>query len=35
MESLVLVGGLKGWVEGGGEFVDWVEGLDAGYWSKE
>lgn len=35
MASLVLEGGIRGWVGGGGEFVGWMVGYDAGFWGRE
>lgn len=32
MESLVLQGGIKGWVAAGGEFLDWVDEYEASAW---
>ncbi|KAH6971030.1 Rhodanese-like domain-containing protein [Ilyonectria sp. MPI-CAGE-AT-0026] len=32
MESLILVGGIKGWVTEGGEFLEWMNGYDAAAW---
>ncbi|KAI0395041.1 Rhodanese-like protein [Xylariaceae sp. FL0594] len=32
MESLILLGGIKGWATAGDEFVSWMEEFDASYW---
>ena len=32
MESLVLQGGIKGWVAAGGEFLNWVDEYEASAW---
>jgi len=34
MESLVLEGGIKGWVKGGEEFVKLMDGYEASTWEK-
>jgi arsenical-resistance protein 2 len=35
MQSVVLEGGIKGWVAAGPEHVGFMDGFDAGAWSKE
>ncbi|KAH8888950.1 Rhodanese-like protein [Thozetella sp. PMI_491] len=32
MESLILVGGIKGWVKTGGEYLQWMDEFDEGAW---
>ena len=32
VRSVVLEGGIKGWVKGGKEYVSWVDGYDAKAW---
>lgn len=32
MQSLILDGGVKGWVKAGGEYVEWMEEFDASKW---
>ncbi|EPS45410.1 hypothetical protein H072_649 [Dactylellina haptotyla CBS 200.50] len=34
MKSMILAGGIKGWVAAGGEYTEWMEGYDAAVWSK-
>lgn len=33
MQSVILSGGVKGWVAAGGEFVEWMDGYDAKAWA--
>ena len=35
MQSVILTGGIKGWVGAGGEFVEYMDGYDATAWVKE
>ncbi|KAK3984618.1 arsenical-resistance protein 2 [Cladorrhinum sp. PSN332] len=35
MESLALVGGIKGWAGAGGEYVEWMDEYDEKVWNKE
>lgn len=35
MESLILVGGIKGWATAGGEFLEWMDGYDTAAWSNK
>ncbi|KAH6990094.1 Rhodanese-like domain-containing protein [Ilyonectria destructans] len=35
MESLILVGGIKGWVTAGGEFLEWMNAYDTAAWSNK
>jgi hypothetical protein len=32
MESFILEGGIKGWANGGKEFVDLMDGYEEGAW---
>lgn len=32
IKSVVLSGGIAGWVQGGPDFVEWIEGYDEGAW---
>lgn len=32
MQSLVLEDGIKGWVSGGKEYTDMIDGFDEGQW---
>lgn len=34
MQSLVLEGGIKGWVKSGEEYLKYVEGYDEAVWKK-
>ncbi|KAL8928222.1 MAG: hypothetical protein Q9208_001932 [Pyrenodesmia sp. 3 TL-2023] len=34
LQSLVLEGGITGWVDGGAEFVEWMVEYDEGFWPK-
>jgi len=34
MESLILEGGIKGWVKAGPEYVEQMDGYDAEVWKK-
>ena len=34
MQSLVLTGGIKGWVAAGEEYVEQMDGYDASAWQK-
>ncbi len=34
MQSLVLVGGIKGWVNTGGEYLQWMDEYDEAVWQK-
>ncbi|EGS18384.1 rhodanese-like domain-containing protein [Thermochaetoides thermophila DSM 1495] len=34
MESLILEGGIKGWVNAGPEYVEWMDGYNAEVWKK-
>ncbi|KAK0616629.1 Rhodanese-like domain-containing protein [Immersiella caudata] len=34
MQSLVLVGGIKGWARAGSECTEWMDGYDVSVWSK-
>jgi arsenical-resistance protein 2 len=34
MQSLTLVGGIKGWVKAGGDCVKSMDGFDAQYWKQ-
>lgn len=34
MNSLVLLGGIKGWVTAGGEYIQWVDEYDEAVWCK-
>lgn len=33
MQSLVLMGGIKGWVAGGADFVDQIDEYDPAIWA--
>jgi arsenical-resistance protein 2 len=35
MQSLVLVGGIKGWATAGPEYTQWMDEYDEAVWSKE
>lgn len=35
MESLILVGGIKGWATAGGDFLEWMDGYDTATWSNK
>ena len=35
MQSVILTGGIKGWVGAGDEFVEYTDGYDAAVWAKE
>ncbi|SPN99103.1 related to arsenate reductase (Arc2) [Cephalotrichum gorgonifer] len=35
MQSVILLGGIKGWVAVGGEFVETMDGYDANAWAKK
>ncbi|KAH6634714.1 Rhodanese-like domain-containing protein [Chaetomium sp. MPI-SDFR-AT-0129] len=35
MQSLVLVGGIKGWALAGPEYTEWMDGYDAEVWAKK
>lgn len=32
MESLVLTGGIKGWVAAGEEYTEWMQEFEKGVW---
>jgi arsenical-resistance protein 2 len=34
MQSLVLLEGIKGWVDAGGEYLEWVDEYDAAVWAQ-
>ncbi len=34
LQSLVLEGGITGWVAGGAEYVEWMVGYEEGYWRR-
>ena len=34
MQSLVLAGGIKGWVNTGGEYLQWMDEYDEAAWQK-
>lgn len=34
MKSLVLTGGIKGWVAAGREYVEWMDEYEEGVWAK-
>jgi hypothetical protein len=34
MEGLILEGGIKGWVNAGPEYVEWMDGYNAEVWKK-
>lgn len=34
MKSLVLLGGIKGWANAGGEYIQWVDECDEAVWCK-
>lgn len=31
-QSIILLEGVKGWVKGGAEYIDWVDDYDHAYW---
>ncbi|KAJ9611608.1 hypothetical protein H2200_004792 [Cladophialophora chaetospira] len=35
VESVILKAGIKGWVAGGEEYIEWMEGFEEGVWKKE
>lgn len=35
MQSVILTGGIKGWVAAGGEFVEWMDGYDEAVWGSK
>ncbi|TFA97862.1 hypothetical protein CCMA1212_010424 [Trichoderma ghanense] len=35
MQSLILSGGIKGWVKAGDEYVSWMDEYDASVWTRE
>ena len=35
LESLVLEGGIKGWVAAGADYTEWMEGYDAKVWASK
>lgn len=34
MQSLVLMGGIKGWAKAGGEYAQWMDEYDDEFWAK-
>lgn len=34
IESVILKGGIKGWVNAGGEYQEWMTAFEPGYWTQ-
>lgn len=35
MQSVILAGGIKGWVGAGVEFIEFMDGYDAAAWGRQ